>query len=325
MKKRYFYTILILLVGLALVWKTCRRSLQTYTKDSVEMRVNSKFTTDESKNQAEKIDNKIQNYAEKIQDFFKDADAQINFYGCVIDQEGIGMQGATINYQLERAGRLMVDGSIANNNQKAKCLSADHGLFSIQGAKGLTLTILSVEKEGYRDGKQNVRSFGYRGTPNLHNPDLRMPVNFLLISNNIPKTIKLYDKRLTFSWNQGPIEIPISSVGKITISPKRDWKLGQLRDFDWEVEISIDGADLQEIEMGYAKIAPKEGYKRSFKYGSNKGDSQWAGGIQKHYTFRTKSGLYGLINFDLATDREDGDQSTTLEVRLNESGSRNLD
>jgi hypothetical protein len=262
-KKGYFYTILILLVGLALVWKMCRRNTQSYTKDSLEMRVNSKFTTEESKNQAEKIDNKIHTHAEKIRDFFKDADAQINFYGCIIDQEGIGMQGATINYQLERAGKLMADGSIVNNNQKAKCLSANDGLFSIQGAKGLTLTILSIEKEGYRDGKQNIRSFGYRGTPNLHNADLKMPVNFLLIRNNIPKTIKLYDRRLTFSWNQGPVEIPISSVGKITILPKRDWKLGQLRDFDWQVEISIDGADLQEFEMGHAKIAPKEGYKKS--------------------------------------------------------------
>jgi hypothetical protein len=87
----------------------------------------------------------------------------------------------------------------------------------------------------------------------------------------------------------------------------------------------MDGAELQEIEMGQAKIAPKEGYQTSFKYGSNKGNLQWAGGIQQHYAFRTKSGLFGFLNFDLATDREDGAQSTTLEVRLNESGSRNLD
>jgi len=326
MKNRYFYALLGLIIGLAIVWKTCRRADQTETQDSARKEVNSESTIDDSKNQADKIDNnQIQTRAEKIRDFLKDADAQINFYGRVIDQEGVGVQGATINYQLERAGKLMADGSIANNNQKARCLSANDGLFSIQGAKGLTLTILSIEKEGYRDGKQNVRSFGYRGTPNLHHADLKTPVDFLLIRNNIPKTKKLYDKRLTFSWNQGPVDIPIPSVGKITISPKRDWKPGQLRDFDWQVEISIDGADLLEIEMGQAKIAPKEGYQKSFKYGSNKGDLQWAGGIQQHYAFRTKSGLFGFLNFDLATDREDGAQSTTLEVRLNESGSRNLD
>lgn len=326
MKNRYIYTLIVPLVGLALVWNTCRRADKNETQDVAEKEVSPRTTADDSKNQANKIDNnKIQTRAEKIRDFLKDADAQINFYGRVIDQEGIGVQGATINYQLERAGKLMAAGDIVNNNEKATCLSTKDGFFSIQGAKGLTLTILSIEKEGYRDSKQNLNSFGYRGTPDLHNADLKKPVDFLLISNNIPKTKKLYNKRLTFSWNQDPVEIPIPSVGKITIIPKRDWKPYQLRDFDWQVEISMDGAELVEIEIGQAKIAPIDGYQKSFKYGSNKGDLQWAGAIRRHYAFRTDNGLYGFINFDLSPDREDGGQSTTLEVRLNESGSRSLD
>lgn len=326
MKKRYFYAFLVLLVGLSLVWNTCRREKQSDTKDSAEKEVNPESTTDVPKNQADKIDNnRIQTRAEKIRGFLKDADAQINFYGRVIDQEGVAVQGATINYQLERVGKLMADGSITNNNQKAACISANDGLFSIQGAKGLTLTILFIEKKGYRDGKQNLNSFGYRGTPELHNADLKKPVDFLLISNNIPKTKKLYEKELTFSWNQGPVEIPIPRVGKITIVPKRDWKLGQLEDFDWQVEISMDGAELVEIEIGQAKIAPEDGYQKSFKYGSKKEDLQWGGAVRRHYAFRTNSGLYGFIDIMLRANREDGNQSTTLEVRLNESGSRSLD
>lgn len=326
MRKVYFYAILILLVGLALVWKTCRRENQNDANNSAEKKIDSEFTTDNSKNQAKKIDNnQILTRAEKIREFLRDADAQIDFHGRVIDQEGVGVHGAIINYQLERAGKLMADGSVANNNQKASCISANDGLFSIEGAKGLTLTILSIEKEGYRDGKQNLNSFGYRGTPDLHNADSKKPVDFLLISNNIPKTKMLYDKRLTFSWNQSPVEIPIPNVGKITIVPKRDWKSGQLEDFDWQAEISMDGAELVEIEIGQAKIAPKDGYQKSFKYGSKKGDPQWGGAVRRYYAFRTNSGLYGFIDLMLRANREDGSQSTTLEVRLNESGSRSLD
>jgi hypothetical protein len=326
MNKKYLYALVVLLVVLALLWNTCRRANQNETQDSARNEVNLESTIDETNNQADNIhNNQIQTRAEKIRNFLKDADAEINFYGRVIDQEGIGVQGATINYQLERAGKLMADGDITNNNQRATCLSANDGLFSIQGAKGLTLTILSIDKKGYRDGKQNLNSFGYRGTPDLHLPDLKKPVNFLLISDVIPKTKKIYNKRLTFFWNQGPVEISLPSVGKITILPERNWKPGQLRLFDWQVEISMDGAELVEIEMGQAKIAPIDGYQKSFKYGSKKEDLQWVGAVRRHYAFRTAGGLYGFINFDLSPDREDGDQSTSLEVRLNESGSRSLD
>jgi hypothetical protein len=326
MNKKYLYGVLVLLIGLGLVWNTCRRANENETQDSAEKEVNPSSTTDDSMNQADKIgNNQIQTRAEKIRDFLKDADAQISFYGRVIDQEGVGVQGATINYQLERAGKLMADGSIVNNNQKAECISSNDGLFSVQGAKGLTLTILSIEKEGYRDGKQNLNSFGYRGTPDLHNADSKNPVNFLLIRNDIPKTKKLYHNRLMFSWNQGPVQIPIPNVGKITIVPKRDWKPDQIRGFDWQVEIFIDGAEMVEFEIGQAKIAPKDGYQKSFKYGSKKEDAHWSGGFNRYYVFRTKDGLYGFINFRLTADIEDGAQSTTLEVRLNETGSRNLD
>lgn len=326
MNNRNIFAILVLFVGLALVWNTCRLPDQNEAQNSAGKKLNSESATNKSTNQANRVENnEAPTRLEKIRDFLKDADAQINFYGRVIDQEGVGVQGATINYQLERAGKLMADGSIANNNQKARCLSANDGLFSIQGAKGLTLTILSIEKEGYRDGKQNIRSFGYRGTPDLHNADFNKPVDFLVINNNIPKTKKLYDKRLTFYWNQGPVEIPIPNVGKIMIIPKRDWKPGQLENFDWQVEISIDGAELVEIEIGQAKIAPKDGYQKNFKYGSKKEDLQWSGAVRRHYAFRTNSGLYGFIDLMLRANREDGSQSTSLEVRLNETGSRSLD
>jgi hypothetical protein len=326
MTKQYLYTLLVLIIGLVLVWNTCHHNDQNENQNSAGKKLESKSATHKSTNQKNRIEDKrAPTQLEKIRDFLKDADTQISFYGRVIDQDGVGVQGAAINYQLERAGKLMADGNITNNNQKARCLSANDGSFSIQGAKGLTLTILSIEKKDYRDGKQNLRSFGYRGTPDLHDPDLKNPIDFLLISNSIPKTKIIYNKDLVFSWNKGPVEIPILNIGKIIIIPKRDWKPAQLENFDWQLEISIDGAELVEIEIGHAKIAPIEGYQKSFKYGSKKNDIRWGGAVRRHYAFRTNSGLYGFIDLMFRANREDRAQSTDLEVRLNESGSRNLD
>ena len=110
-------------------------------------------------------------FGEKIRTFFNDADTEINFYGRIVDQDGRGVEGAIVHYQLERAGILMADNSIANNNEKSSTVSTASGAFSIQGARGLTLSIHQIEKEGYRDGGQTARSFGYKGTPDVHSPN----------------------------------------------------------------------------------------------------------------------------------------------------------
>ena len=87
----------------------------------------------------------------------------------------------------------------------------------------------------------------------------------------------------------------------------------------------MDGAELVEIEIGQAKIAPIDGYQKSFKYGSKKEDLKWGGAVRRHYAFRTNRDLYGFIDLMLRVNREDGSQSTSLEVRINETGSRSLD
>ena len=119
--------------------------------------------------------------------------------------------------------------------------------------------------------------------------------------------------------------IQIPNVGKFILLPTRSREPGQIRGFEWSVEVSMDQAELVKIQKGGAGLAPETGYQRSFHYGSAAGNQKWTGAIQERYAFRTRSGLYGLINFHLAGGNPDGELQGSLEVRLNDGGSRNLD
>ena len=323
MKKRHICILLASIAGGILYWIMSRNPTR-------ENNSGAQANGENGKSDVKSLPTKVKetrdpSLLEKIRDFYEHADVPMNFYGRVIDQDGKGVEGATISFQSERAGVLMADGRVANNNEKGTTTSSADGSFSIKGAEGLTLRINLIEKEGYREGGLTARSFGYRGTPEIHNADAAKPVDFLIVSNSSPKTKIVYNKEIPFSWNRGAVDFLIPGVGKFVITPTRSKSPDQIRNFDWHVDVVMDNAELAKIEQGGAKIAPQDGYQKSFQYGSNQGGPKWAGAIQDHYAFKTTSGLYGIVNFYLVAERPDGEQQGSLEVRINESGARNLD
>lgn len=315
-KKRSLLVVLVA-VSAAFIWKCSQQP-----KENAQI-----GRLDKSSTKREKKVRSIRlfGFQEKVRDFYQNADADITFFGCVIDQNGHGVGGATVHYQLERAGLLMAEGKIVNNNQKANALSSADGSFSVKGQKGLVITVLKIEKEGYRYVGRNASSFGYRGTPDPHKAESAAPINFLMVSGDTPKTKKLYHDFPKFSWNQGPVEIEIPTVGVITLLPTREKEADQIRGFDWHLTVSMDKAEMVPIDMGEAPIAPNQGYQNKFEYGTNREDKQWSGAVRERYAFKTENGFFGVVDLDIVPDRSDGMQQGSLEVRINESGSRNLD
>ena len=326
MKKKYTYILAACISASLLSWKACKSgSLNNLASRPNEYQPDVGGASEDPKKATKTERDSNPGYREKIREFYEHADAEVDFYGRVIDQNGKGVAGANVHFQTERSGLLMADGRLANNNEKGTAVSAADGTFSIQGAHGLTLRIEKVEKEGYRDGGQTARSFGYRGTPDLHSPDPKTPVEFLVVSNDSPGTQVAGRYQMKFAWNQGPVDFLIPNVGKLTILPTRKREAGQIRNFDWHAVVSMEGADLAKMDKGQAKIAPEDGYRKSFEYGAEQGNKTWGSAIHERYAFKTTGGLYGVINLDLVVRWEDGEQQGSLEVRINESGSRNLD
>lgn len=315
MKRHYLYFILVGFVSVSILWKSCT------TKD---LSKNSDSGNIASKRPRENLEPKSR--LEEIRDFFQQADTRMDFYGRVVDQNGNGVEGVTIHYKARKAGNYLESGIIENTDKKSQAISKADGRFEIREEEGLTLSIGPLEKTAYRDGSKNPRDFGFKGAPEVHYSDPQNAVEFIVISSNVPKTRGIYNERLQFTWNQGAVRIPLTGkLGDIVLMPTRALEANQVRDFDWNVEISMEGSELASLSDDTAEIAPNHGYQKNFHYGSAHGASHWTGAIQARYAFRTSNGIFGKIIFELTARTPNGLPNGSLEVYLNESGSRNLD
>lgn len=304
-----------LIITLAILWSAYELGNSEFGKTPIN------FTT-----KKQRVDNEIRSRSEEIKDFFKHADTNINFFGKVIDQNGNGVAGVGIHYHVSKSGIYNESGEIKNTDERNKTLSDVAGKFEIRGAKGLTLSIGPLEKAGYRDGSKSPRSYGYKGTPELHSSDPNKPVEFVIVRDDVPKTKEIYQKRLRFAWNQGEVRIPLGNkLGDIIIVPSRMKKSEELRDFDWNVKVNMEQAELISLGEYYAPIAPDAGYQSSFEYGTSKGDDKIPGGASKTLAFKTTDGFYGIVRLSVYPDREDFGVNGSLNVRINPSGARNLD
>lgn len=311
-KKYYLYLIMVVVVLSYLFWKSSIKN------DLSNNEVVKKLTSKRIREQKSRL--------EKIRDFLQNADTRIDFFGHIVDQDGNGVEGVMINYRVHKAGDYLESEVIKNIDEKMQTLSNVNGRFEIKGAKGLTLSIGPLAKNGYRDGSKNPRSFGFKSTPELHQADPQKPIEFVVVRMDVSKTIEIYDNRLSFVWNQGDVRIFLGGkLGNIVFSPTRAWETNQLRDFDWKIKVRMENAELSSLGDDSAEIAPKEGYQSTFEYGASKGDAKWRGGVQARYAFKTSEGLYGSIRFNLYPEREDLKVNGSLVVRLNETGARNLD
>lgn len=313
--KKYFLGVLLVACIIITIWISSHsQRKEGYKRENIE---SSSPTPEHESRQAA--------FREKIRDFYRGADADISFYGRVIDEKGKGVDDAMVSYQLERSGILMADGKVTNNNEKDTTSSSSDGTFSVTGRKGLVLTVLGIEKEGYRYVGRSTNSFGYRGTPEPHQADAAAPVDFLIVSNEASKTKILYHDFPKFSWNQGLVKIDIPSVGALTLLPTREKQPNQIRGFDWHLTVSMENAEMVHLGMEDAPLAPEIGYKKSFEYGGSREDVPWTGVLRQRYAFKTRAGLFGVIDLEVVARRSDGTQQGLLEVRINETGSRNLD
>jgi hypothetical protein len=316
MNKKYYIYIMLLLVFAAIpFWKSCGNDDLSRDTNAEKTKTKSLRKTSEPKSRME-----------EIHDFFRNADTRMDFFGRVVDQDGLGVGNVTVHYTVGKAGDFLDSGLIKNTDEKRQVSSNADGKFEIKGAKGLTLSIGPLEKPGYRDGSTDPRAFGFKGTPELHHSDSQNPVEFVVVRSAVPKTRKVYQGRLRFAWNQGEVRTRLGAkLGDFVLTPTRVWRPDLLEDFDWNVKVSVERAELVTLGSYYAPIAPSEGYRREFEYGARKGDPKWRGGLQAVYAFKTTEGLYGLARLVIYPERADFEVNGSLDVRLNESGARNLD
>jgi hypothetical protein len=245
----------------------------------------------------------------------------ITFYGKVLDQNGLPVSHAVIDYGL--IDRFDADGSKYSGKSDAS------GNFSIQGIKGAVLTV-GVMKSGYYNihGKSNA-SFAYgigadatRKPP----PTRENPAVFVLQKMGATEPlIQIKSRQFDVPKSGRPLLIDLATgrMGRGDLQIE-SW-IGNSTDrrFDWRYRLSVPGGGLVVRNGQFDFEAPADGYLDFIELGMTANSAAWTSDFKKDYFVKLADGKYAR----LAINYYPGDRNfVVLDSYLNpRPGSRNLE
>jgi hypothetical protein len=250
------------------------------------------------------------------QDFLSQAfQTRIDFYGQVVDQDGVPIEGARVVYSSDADLR-----ALGGNSPHFEMISEKNGLFTIH-AKGSDMFV-SVDKKGYRrvnvartrqpgqpikpgdrlGSSERIQYFAIEGSPELnHRPEEGRPVQFTLRKVGKLFNLLVTDKRLLPKSNGEPLRVSLNgkrATGhEIQIICKSDFNRtpvqpGVPHQYSWSFEIAVENGGIQELkDDGFE--APENGYVPSLTMASmDASASKWSNEFwDKSYYVRFDDGV----------------------------------
>jgi hypothetical protein len=273
---------------------------------------------------------------EKLNALVENKNTLINFWGVVVDQDGIPLEGVEVAGDT-RTWYVTKTLNFDARFPKFNTVSDSNGKFEIHEASGDVLTIKSLEKENYEPEPHALRGFGFH-TSERFSSDPNSPVIFKMWKTNIHEQLIVGKKRFHIVPDGRPYFIDLSK-GTITESGDGDLKVwikypaevirGQL--YDWSSEIDVvNGGLLQETD-DYSSMysAPAEGYTPTFQYPQIpqqiKGGQRGSTGTKRFYIMLNNGQEYGRITIELIAPYNDQIPGLIdIQYAINPSGSRIL-
>lgn len=235
----------------------------------------------------------------------------ISFYGKVVDEAGRPVAGAT-------AELLWTDMS-PEGSSKTNLFSGADGQFSITGIRGKHLGI-DIFKEGYYRALSKGRSsFEYAGfwEPTYHQPDPDNPVVFHLRKKGEAEPLAVGEGKVLVGVGKGAVIPWPGDSGVVRVAVTENDKASR----KWAAQLSVDGGGVLPALEEFPFLAPESGYQPSILIDQ---DSPKPPGWQGQHggRFYVKTGAaYALLEIQQLLTKK----TMYYEVRLNPSGSRNLE
>lgn len=253
--------------------------------------------------------------------------APIEFYGKALDENSNAVAGAKVTFHWVEAPK-------PDGNRSSTTESDANGLFSLQGARGPSLTV-SVSKEGYYTSRQGLPVFRYGLFQDGNfSPDPRNPVIF-----NLRKQGKR-ESLITSAFPAGmgqiaqlhhdgtPVELDLSKGTQVPAGSGQlkleFWRAVTNRNaniFDWKCQLTVPGGGLVETPEEFAFQAPESGYQPLVVIDMPATSQDWKGDIRTKYYIQLPDGRYGRIDFYFLAFNG----VFAVQAAVNPTGSRNLE
>jgi len=259
-------------------------------------------------------------------ELIRQANVPIDFWGKVVDQDGMTLEGVKITYRIQQP-RVPWD----SNSIVETITTGSNGNFHIKN-KGSSLGIEAVEKEGYRMTKGQDTSFVYSDNPERYVPDKTNPKIYTLVREDKIQSLIKGSRQILLDWDGKPVYYDLRAgkfgrIGEIKITAIRGAVKGsgQQARYDWSFEIEVPGGGIVETTRERAFLAPVEGYQSSWQFGFLSSHPKWALRRQGDIFFfvTLPDGNYGKLQLDLTS--EPGSRlSGGIHSYLNPTGGRIL-
>jgi len=249
--------------------------------------------------------------------------APIEFYGKVVDESGNAIAGAKVSFH-------WVEVPKPDGNRGSTTESDPEGLFSLQGARGPSLTV-SVSKEGYRASRQGLPEFRY-GLSQEGNflADPHNPVLFRLKKKGAQEPLVSLKHNYPIPRDGAPVSVNLET-GATTPDGKgnivlRCWTEDQGKQpgekYDWRCNVTLPDGGLVLTEEEFPFLAPEAGYKPSAEISMPADREKWTSDVDLRFFFRLADGRYGRMTFSMIAG---GQHFCMIDSVLNPTGSRNLE
>jgi hypothetical protein len=261
---------------------------------------------------------------DRLLSILKSQDAEIQFYGLVVDDQGSPLSDVEVSWSVMRAGSLLPTSGLSTGD-KGVTRTDNTGKFSLQN-KGISISIDSLSKEGYREGRQSMKTFGYGANTAPHLPDVFNPQQFLMIENGSPPVYQK-EKLLAFDWDgkAKEFDIGVKEVeGTLVLVPSRQSNIAGLSNFYWKLIVSVKNGQVARAKAGNALLAPDSDFSDEIVLGDAESRSPGAADVVFHV--KSNSGKYAELRINAYPERgaEEG-MTASLSIRWNPTGGRSFD
>jgi hypothetical protein len=269
-----------------------------------------------------------------IRQYIESQNKPIEFYGLVIDQNHNPIIGVKVNVEIRHI-KVIVPAPWGNEDQiiPIEKETDSDGHFEINGVVGDSLTIKSVEKEGYQISPKMEDIYGYGDVPKPHHPDPQNPV--IIRMWKLTESANLISHRTLFGFQPNGSTYTLDLLadkkmggenikGDLRIQFRRDASIKPKVEYPWTLEISSIDGGLIETTDEFEYLAPENGYQPQIIFQTNSIAPRSMPDLTKDYYFTSRNGqVYGVLRLQIFSDYN-GQGAILVESRINPYSSRNL-
>jgi hypothetical protein len=135
----------------------------------------------------------------QLRSLIESDNALIKFYGLVVDEEGSPLSDVEVSWDVLKSGSF-APSLLLPTGANGTVLSNSEGKFLVTET-GSSLSIETLIKKGYRQGRQMQASYGYGSNAQPHQPDESKPVCFLMVKDATRASVKV-EIPLKFNWGR---------------------------------------------------------------------------------------------------------------------------